>query len=87
MKSLRILSFSVLICIGYLTPLPVFIVGAIMYVLIWHGYEVLILAALIDAQFGVVPSIFMFTYTVSAMCIILVAHYIKPYLRFYDELP
>jgi hypothetical protein len=82
---MRILFLLALVVIGYSTPFWFFIVCGALYVILWQGYELMVLGVLIDAQFAE-PSIpLMYLYTLSSTALMLFALAIKPHLRFYHD--
>lgn len=83
--TLRIIAFILLTLLGYSTPVWVFVPAVGLYIAIWRGYELLILSAFIDAQFGQGGLLFGYVYTLSVGLILLVAELLKPRLRLYNS--
>lgn len=65
--------------------LPVWIFGplAVIYALAFSGYELLVIALLVDAQFGDTSRTLWYGYTLMVSVILLAAVAAKPYLKFY----
>lgn len=80
----QILAFIVVILGAYFAPFPVFVLFALGYIVFWQGYELLVLAALIDLQFGSGGALYGYLYTVTVGTILLGAILLKPHLRFYQ---
>lgn len=75
--------FFIVILVALFLPVWAFVVGAILYALVYTPYEILILALCIDAQFGDPSRGLWFLYTLSTAVILLATVFIKPQLRFY----
>lgn len=82
---MRIIFFIGISIIGFLTPFWFFVGAVCVYSLIWRGYEMFVLGALIDAQFGFVTASMPYLYTLSVCVILVCAELIKPYLTFYES--
>jgi hypothetical protein len=72
-----------MVLVALFLPLWVFIVGTILYALMYVPYEILFLALCIDAQFGDPSRGLWFLYTLSTAVILVASVFIKPQLRFY----
>lgn len=73
--------------VALMTPLWFFAACVFFYALARPGYELLFIAVLIDAQFGLAHPGFQFTYTVLTAGILVVLAFLKPQLSFYREVP
>ena len=80
----RIIAFLFLALIGYFMPAPVFLAAAALYIAWWSGYELLVIAAFIDAQFGQGGAFFGYFYTLVVGVFLILAVLLKPRLRFYN---
>ena len=80
----RIFAFVTLILTGFSGPFWLFIVGAVVYVFIFRGLEMIILGAAIDAYFGF-QSGGWFGYTVCISIGVFFAQWVKPYLSVYNQ--
>ena len=82
---MRATSFILLILIAHLTPWWFFLIGALVYIAVWDGYELLILTAFVDAQFSTTSQQFPlpYMYTSVIALLIILGIMIKPHLRFY----
>lgn len=81
---LHILSFVGIVAVAVFCPLWVFIICIIPYALFFTAYELLIVALCIDAQFGEPTAGIWYWYTLSVSSVLIVATYVKPYIRFYQ---
>ncbi len=81
---MRIICFGIVCALGLFTPIWFFLGAGLVYALVWNGYELLIPAILIDAQFGS-PHLTMvpYVYTLSLGVIMIGVEFLKPYFRFY----
>jgi len=81
---LRVSSFiGVLIAMLFL-PLWIVVPIVCLYALVFTGYELLILAVCMDAQFGDMRHGIWYMYTLFVSVVLLCAIKIKPHLRFYN---
>lgn len=80
---MRIFAFIVLLIGSCLTSLPVFLFGALLYMLVWPGYELLIIGVLIDSVFG--TESFSLVYTLSLGLMLVVLEVLRPYLSWYTD--
>ena len=69
---------------GFSGPVWFFIIGAIGYVFLYAGLEILILSAAIDAYFGYASGEW-FIYTIATALGLLLAQWLKPYLSVYNQ--
>lgn len=83
MTFLRATCFLGVVLTTLFLPLPLFIVGALVYAFLFSPYEVLALAILVDAQFGDTETPMWYAYTLVASLALLISVYAKPFLRFY----
>lgn len=74
-----IIIFTVSIFVSPWVILPL----AVLHALSWFALELVVFGVLIDVYFGVGISIPY--YTLSALLIVFIAEYVKPYLTFYSE--
>lgn len=81
---MRIVIFAGVAAFALLTPLYVFIPMALLYALWRPAYELIILGAVIDAQFGLGIASFGYLYTLVLGAIVLGAEFLKPHLSFYN---
>ena len=75
---MRIWCGLLMILVALYLPFWCFAVLSFVYTCVWLPYELLILAVLIDAQFGSA-----YAYTLAISIFILASIYTKPFLRFY----
>lgn len=64
-------------------PFWCFAILACIYTCVWLPYELLIIAVLVDAQFGSAPFATSYLYTLTTSIFIVTSIYAKPFLRFY----
>jgi len=82
--TLRIITLVVLILLGYFTPIWLFAIGSAFYALYWKsGAEPLIIAVLIDVQFGSTAFPWGYLYTLSVGVLVIATFFIRPYMRTY----
>lgn len=81
---MRVFLFIVLACTALLSPLWFFLICALCYALWKPAYELIFLAVLIDAQFGLYSAGFPYLYTVLTGGLVLILEYVKPNLTFYE---
>jgi cation transport ATPase len=79
---MRALVFILLLLSALLAPLPAFLLGALLYALLWRGYEVLCIGVYVDLQFGTgtIPVL----YTLAAAVALVVGTCVAPFFRFTD---
>lgn len=83
----RLSMFGLLLLCGLFGPFWLFLGAAIVYAFVWTGYELLIIAVMIDLQFGSMSATwFGLLYTLSVGVVLMVTTVLKPHLRFYNEL-
>jgi len=70
---------------GLILPLPIFIALATLYALFKPGYGLIVVAVLIDAQFGSAGGGFPYLYTAIAGTVVLTLEFLKPHLSIYTE--
>lgn len=80
---LRIVCFSGAVLAALFLPFWFFLLIACVYALLFTSYELLILAVLVDAQFGNREEGIWFIYTLATSIIVILSAYLKPHLRFY----
>lgn len=80
---MRIWCGLLMILVALYLPFWCFALMAFIYTCIWLPYELLVLAVLIDAQFGSTQLVHSYTYTLAISIFILASIYTKPFLRFY----
>lgn len=78
---LRIFSFLILLLAGVFTPLWLVVPCIIAYTFVFGGYEVLVLAALIDGYFG--AGITWPYYTAIALVVAVIAEWVRPSLTLF----
>jgi len=81
---LRILFFITLICTGFTGPLWLFAAGTVIYIFMYLGIEVIILAVAIDAYFGF-GSDGWFMYTICTSVVLFLLQWAKPHLSVYNQ--
>lgn len=79
----RIIVFFTLLVLSTMMPLFVFVPAALMYALVWRGYELIMLGMLIDAYFGV--DVVVPYYTLIAGFLVASAEWVKPSLLVYNR--
>jgi hypothetical protein len=79
---MRIVSFITLVFLGTLLPGWLIIVLALAYATKWTAYELIVLATLGDAFFGVEANIPI--YTIGAIIIVFGAEWLKPKFLVYN---
>jgi hypothetical protein len=82
MNSMRVFFLLVIIISALVAPWWLFLCFVGMYTLFYTGYELLVVAALVDAFYGS-HLMFPFLYTIGTGILCMVALSIKPSLRFY----
>lgn len=80
----RTLFFLLLIYAGLSGPLWLFVAGASVYILLYLGLEIIILAAAIDIYFGYASDEW-FIYTISISAVLFITQWIKPRLSVYNQ--
>jgi hypothetical protein len=83
MTPVRIISFLGIVLSALFLPVWLFALLTLVYAFLFSPYEVLVLAVLVDAQFGDVGLPVWYAYTLVASLVLLFVVYLKPYLRFY----
>jgi hypothetical protein len=78
---IRIASFLLFTAIALSAPFPLFLFCALLYVFFWSGYELFVIAVLIDGYFG--PSSFSVTYIVSTGILVFCGELLRPYVSWY----
>jgi len=78
----RSISFGILVGIGLFLPFWIFLIAASLYIFVWRGYEVLLIAASIDIQFGVSTPYMMYgyLYTISVGVLLMATTIIRPHM-------
>ncbi len=79
---MRIAAFIILLITALTTPLPFFLFCAFLYIFIWTGFEILIIAAFVDSVFGMTATSLL--YTISVGILLLSAEVLRPYLSWYS---
>jgi hypothetical protein len=69
---------------GFTGPLWVFAVSAAVYIFVYTGFEIIIIAAAIDAYFGYASGGW-FIYTLCTTVGLLLTQWGKPYLTMYNQ--
>ncbi|MEX0931087.1 MAG: hypothetical protein WDZ68_02205 [Candidatus Paceibacterota bacterium] len=82
-KRMRYISFIVIAISSIFVTPWILAPLVVLYALHWRAYELLIVAACIDAYFGVASSIPY--YTVSVLMILIVMEWVKPSLLFNNQ--
>lgn len=79
-------SFSLITVVLAMLFLPfwVSVCFMLLYAYVYSAYELLLIAVLIDAQFGSAENGLWYLYTLSASFILILTVYTKPHLRFYQ---
>jgi hypothetical protein len=81
---LRIGIFCLLSVCAVAGPVWIFIVGAVGYILVYRGLEIVVLAAAIDAYFGYASDTW-YMYTLFTAVGLLLAQWLQPYLSVYNQ--
>ena len=79
---IRIVFFVTLLILSTMVPFGFFLVGTVFYGFFWGGYELIVLAACIDAYFGSgsgIPE-----YLLSVSVIVLAIEWLRPSLLIYN---
>jgi predicted membrane protein len=79
---MRILAFIILLIAALTTPLPFFLFCAFLYIFLWTGFEVLIIAVFVDSIFGMTTTSFFYAISVGAL--LASAEMLRPYLSWYS---
>lgn len=77
---MRIIFFITLLILSTMIPIELYLIGVVLYALFWSGYELLILAACIDAYFWALSGISY--YTLFTFVAILAIEWFRPLLLF-----
>lgn len=79
---MRVVFFISIAALGFALPFPAFLLCALWYALRYYAPELLILGAVIDAQYGLsLGGIgFPFAYTVALALLVLMIEEVKPHL-------
>lgn len=80
---MRALSFFTLVALALLTPYPLFLFGAFLYLIAYTGYELLIISLVVDSVFGTTTTSFLYTLSVGALLFVSVVG--KPYMSWYTK--
>ena len=78
----RSLFFVGIVFLGLFMPLWVFLGGATPYILLYGGYEMFLVAVVIDFLFGAGGVVYGFLYTLTTGMLTLVALLLRPSMRF-----
>jgi hypothetical protein len=81
MYILRIVLCCLLLASALMTPLWFFILFVIGYVVLFGAIEPVLIAILIDAQFGGVSHGMAYLYTLCTLGIVCIVHAVRPFLR------
>lgn len=82
---MRITAFIGVALVGLFLPLWASVLAALLYALWKPGYELIVLGALIDAQFAPVGTHFIYLYTYAFAGVVLVTNLLKPHLAIYNQ--
>lgn len=81
---IRVLSFLLLTILGFTAPWWLFVIGLVLYGYRYAGFEILLLAFLVDALFmsvtGVIPY-----YTIGTVFCLIVFELVKPHFVLYNQ--
>lgn len=80
---MRYLSFFTLVALALLTPYPLFLFGVFLYLLVYTGYELLLITLVIDSVFGMSTTSFLYTQSVGVLLLLSVVG--KPYMSWYTK--
>lgn len=83
---MRILAFIIVFAVALMMPWWFFLLVAAAYVLRWQGLELLVIAVLVDAQFGTSGVLYGALYTTTVATLVLLGTLIKPHLRAYQDI-
>ncbi len=78
---LRVIAFFILLTSALLAPLWLFVLSAAVYIAYFGPVEPVIIAVLVDAQFGDPAQSFSYMYTVITAAFVLLLSTIRPLLR------
>jgi len=81
---LRVISFLVLLILGFSGPWFLFVGGILLYCVAFSGIEVIVLAASVDAYFGFNTQSFYY-YTIYTALLLITVQYARPFLKIYDN--
>jgi len=79
---MRIVFFIILLILALTVPFVWFLVPLAIYLLLWTGYELLLVGVIVDSVFG--GGQLSYLYTVSIGVGILTFESIRPYMSWYD---
>lgn len=84
---MRIICFILIVLIAYFLPFWIYVPSIFLYAMVFRKpYELLVPAIFIDTQFGWSGAYFGLMYVGSAVAAIVVAQFLKPYLRSHTTL-
>ena len=78
---LRALAFFILLTSALMAPLWLFVLCAVAYIAYFGPVEPIIIAVLVDAQFGEPARSFPYVYTVITVTLVLLVRTVRPLLR------
>lgn len=82
---MRIASFISIALLSFFSPLGVFALAVFVYACFYEPYEMLIVSVCVDAFFGDANTDALYEYTFVTGCILLLAVFVRPHLRFYNQ--
>ncbi len=80
---MRILAYIGLFLTALITPFPVFLFCALLYIFFWEAYEVIIIGILIDSVFGTEATSFLYTGAIGLLLLIFTL--LRPRLSWYKN--
>ncbi len=80
---MRISAYLGLFLTALLTPFPVFLFFALLYIFFWEAYEVIVIGIVIDSVFGTKAISLVYTGSIGAL--LLVFTLLRPYLSWYKN--
>ncbi len=80
---MRIAAYIGLFFSALLTPFPVFVFFALLYIFFWEGYEVIVIGIVIDSVFGTKATSFLYTGAIGVL--LLVFTLLRPRLSWYKN--
>ena len=83
MFGVRLIAFFTLLILSTVVPIYLFVPLIFAYALAWRSYELILLGMLVDAYFGLGPTIPY--YTIYTCAIVACVEWIKPSLLVYNK--
>lgn len=80
---MRIVFFIILFLLSPLVSLGWFLLPLALYLLVWPGYELLIIGIVIDSFFGI--GHFAYVYTVAIGLCVVCGAFVRPYMSWHNQ--